>query len=96
MPVKVYTQEVGHNTVEACEAALHEAELLDEVKASGWTIWRRGGVRDNIYDIPRDSLVVLGAAGQGPVKELAVGSMFQRIQPELPNPLMIVGPTYTA
>jgi nucleotide-binding universal stress UspA family protein len=40
-----------------------------------------------------DALVVAGAHGHGVAKDLLFGSKLELIQSELPNPMVIVGPS---
>ena len=96
LPIQVFTHDDrGHKTMESSEEALAGAGLFDEVKSDcRWKVWTHGNLNENLYDIPRDSIVLLGAAHQGPVKELTIGSMLQKVQAELPHPLLVVGPAY--
>jgi len=95
LPLRVFTHDEGHNTEKRCETTLSRAGLLDQVRSdSSWEVWRDKRIKANLYRIPRDSIVFIGAAGQSAVKELTFGSMLQRAQAELPQPLLIVGPAY--
>lgn len=50
----------------------------------------------SLYDVPHDSLVVMGAYGHGLFKDFVFGSHLERVQSTICNPLLIVGPKYTA
>ena len=93
VPFTVYTQLDG-TTPEACEDVLEEAGLLADVKAGSerWQIFSAGTLEQNLYEIPHDSLVVMGAAGHRLMAELIFGSKLEIIQTTLPNPLVVVGP----
>ena len=55
-------------------------------------IFDQGSFEENLYAVPHDSLVVVGAAGHRLMKELVFGSKLEIIQATLPNPLVVVGP----
>ncbi|MFQ5718282.1 MAG: universal stress protein [Acidobacteriota bacterium] len=57
-----------------------------------WTLFDPGDLRENLYAVPHDALVVVGAYGQGLTRELLFGSKVEVIQTVLPNPIVIVGP----
>ena len=75
-------------------------EGLDRVKTpffvSGddveWRLYDNGTLEENLYAVPHDSLVVIGAAGHRLITELVFGSKLEAIQATLPNPLVVVGP----
>ena len=48
-------------------------------------------LEENLYEVPSDSLVVVGAAGSSAVRDLLFGSTLELIQKTLPNPLVVVG-----
>lgn len=45
-----------------------------------------------LYDVPHDSLIVLGAYGHGIIKDILLGSKMEHIQSNLTNNLLITGP----
>lgn len=92
-PFTVFTQLDG-TTRQECEQTLAEANVLDHVRASdgGWRIFDRGTFEENLYAVPHDSLVVVGAAGHRLMTELIFGSKLETVQAILPNPLVVVGP----
>ncbi len=48
-----------------------------------------------LYEVPHDSLIVLGAYGHGIIKEILLGSKMERIQSTVTNNLLITGPHCT-
>jgi hypothetical protein len=92
VPIQVFTQAEQERL--SYEERLRGAHLLDPIEA-GHTTWlylEEGDFRENLYTVPHDALVVVGAYGQGVAKELIFGSKMELIQTELPNPMLIVGP----
>jgi hypothetical protein len=67
-----------------------------EKKEIQWWFYDKGELQDNLYDVPHDSLVVVGAYGHGLVKRLVFGSKAELLQTVLPNNLIIVGPYYVS
>ncbi len=45
-----------------------------------------------LYEVPHDSLIVLGAYGHGLIKEILLGSKMEHIQSTVTNNLLITGP----
>ncbi len=92
----VYTQ-TGRKTPEEYRAVVADRGLekpLQDVM-QGWTFFEKGRFEDNLYDIPHDALVVLGAYGHGLIKDIMFGSMMEEIQSTISNNLLIAGPKYT-
>ena len=59
-----------------------------------WQFYKTGKFQDHFYEIPHDSLIVVGAYGHGLIKELFFGSKMELIQSRMPNTMLIVGPKY--
>ncbi len=97
MPVALFTGE-GRRKKSAYESMLAEQNLSAELERSvaAWHVFSKDAFEDNLYQVPHDALVVIGASGQGLVKELLFGSTLKMIQSVLPNNLLIVGPGYRA
>lgn len=89
MPLKVFTQLEG-KPKEHYEQIVREAGLEDALK--DWVVFEGGKLEVNLYEVPHDALVIVGAYGHGLIKELAFGSTMERIQHVLPNSMVIVGP----
>jgi nucleotide-binding universal stress UspA family protein len=45
-----------------------------------------------LYEVPHDSLIVLGAYGHGVIKEILLGSKMEHIQSTVTNNLLVTGP----
>lgn len=93
VPIAVHTQLDGVSR-EECEKALAAAGIIEAVSGSDvdWRLYDSGTLEENLYDVPHDSLVVVGAAGHRLITELVFGSKLEAIQTTLPNPLVVVGP----
>ena len=103
-PLDLFTQSgdmgnIGSGTGEPkknYEAMLKESgvdALVDET-VSHWYFFDEGNFEHNLYAVPHNALVVLGAYGHGLVKDLLFGSTMEMIQTVLPNTLLIAGPNY--
>ncbi|MCG6910067.1 MAG: universal stress protein [Deltaproteobacteria bacterium] len=92
-PMRIFTQ-LKKKSRAHYRDVLKENDLLDEVESNGieWTFFKKGKFRENLYEIPHDSLVLVGAYGHSAIKEVLFGSMMEEIQTVLPNHLVIVGP----
>ena len=91
-----------------CEAPLHiysqgdraelEAQLLqqgfdgEQIAAFDWRFLPEGDIAHQLFEIPHDALVLLGAYGKSGIRETLFGSTMEKVQSGLPNSLMIVGP----
>jgi nucleotide-binding universal stress UspA family protein len=60
-----------------------------------WVFFEKGRFENNLYDVPHDALVVLGAYGHGIIRDIMFGSMMEKIQSTISNNLLIAGPKYT-
>ena len=88
-PLRVFTQLEG-DTKGAYDKVIKENKLEEAVEQ--WTIFDTGDFKENLYEVPHDALLVIGAYGHGLIKELAFGSKMELIQTVLPNSMVIVGP----
>jgi hypothetical protein len=93
VPLTMYTQLNG-TTRESCEQKIAEAGLDRTLQKPNrrWIFFEFGTLEENLYEVPFDSLVVVGAAGESLVRELVFGSKLETIQKTLPNPILVVGP----
>ena len=89
-PLHVFTQLEGRDTKEDFESVVKERQIEDAMQ--DWTVFDAGSFAENLYQVPHDALVVLGAYGHGLIKQLAFGSKMELIQGVLANSLVIVGP----
>jgi nucleotide-binding universal stress UspA family protein len=80
--------------VEALSERL-SAETVQEIEGM-WRVFEDGSLEENLYEIPHEALIVIGAFGHGLIRDLVFGSMMERVQSTLPNNLLVVGPNYVA
>ena len=88
-PLRVFTQ-LGKDSREAYDSVIKENGLEEAME--DWTVFETGKFKANLYEVPHDALVILGAYGHGLIRQLAFGSKMELIQTVLPNSLLIVGP----
>ncbi len=93
VPFTIFTQLDGV-TREDCEAVLDAEGMSSYLNGSdaSWRFFDSGTFEENLYDVPHDHLVVVGAAGHRLITELLFGSKLEIIQATLVNPLLVVGP----
>ncbi|RLC32180.1 MAG: universal stress protein [Deltaproteobacteria bacterium] len=73
----------------------HDLFSAIETEHVEWRFFEKGSLHDNLYHVPPDALVVVGAYGHGLIKELLFGSLMEEIQTVLPNSMVIVGPHFS-
>ena len=97
LPLDVFTY-VGKTSRESYEKIVEDENLEKEMDlyVNKWHFFENGSFEDNLYEIPHDALVILGAYGHGLIKSLVFGSKMETIQSTITNNLLIVGPNYTA
>jgi len=61
-----------------------------------WHFFENNNFEDNLYNVPHDALVILGAYGHGIIKEFVFGSKMEKIQSTITNNLLVAGPNFTA
>jgi hypothetical protein len=66
-----------------------------ELYVNRWHFFENRVFEENLYDVPHDALVILGAYGHGVIRNFVFGSMMEKIQSTISNNLLIAGPTYT-
>lgn len=95
-PVRLFTQ-AKKKPQKHYQQILEDNNLFNKIDKGGieWLFFKKGEFRENLYSIPHDSLIIIGAYGHGLVKELLFGSMMEEVQTILPNNMLIVGPNYT-
>lgn len=76
------------------EEPLERAGLLDDIRSgeASWMFIDDQCTPEHLFGISRDALIVVGAYGQGVVREAVFGSKLETIQTEVPNNLLVVGP----
>lgn len=95
LPLNVYTQD-ERNTHRECEKVIEKENLSEQMKqyVKKWQVFVKGRFEENLFDVPHDSLVVLGAFGHGLIKNILFGSKMETVQSTISNSLLIVGPNY--
>ncbi len=96
LPLYVFTQADGKNK-DDIYAVVKEGCLESDFEkyVGGWSFFQGGQLEENLYDVPHDSLAVIGAFGHGLIKDFLFGSKMEIIQSILPNNMLIVGPNYS-
>lgn len=70
----------------------NDLEALVDQYVSQWHFYEDHAFDNMLYEVPHDSLVVLGAYGHGIIKEILLGSKMEHIQSTVTNNLLITGP----
>lgn len=96
MPLDVYTQ-TGKTPASKYRAVVQDQGLQKSLESvlSQWIFFEKGRFVDNLYEVPHNALVVLGAYGHGIIRDIMFGSMMEKIQSTISNNLLIAGPKYT-
>lgn len=95
MPLRLFTGTEGKHS-DAYREAVREQGLDKALRQCGaeWHFWERDVDEENLYDVPHDALVVLGAFGHGLIRDFMFGSTMEKVQSVISNNLLIVGPAY--
>jgi hypothetical protein len=91
--LKIVTQLIKYSRAD-CERTLAEAGLghvLDNGNAT-WTVFDRGTLDENLYEVAHDSLAVIGIGQHSLMEDLVRRNNLAKIQSRLPNPLVVCGP----
>jgi len=97
MPLDMFTQ-VEKGQQKKYEQAITKQNLEEDVSqhVNQWHKFKKGKFEENLYAVPHDALVVLGAYGHGLIRDIFFGSKMETIQSTITNNLLISGPKYTA
>lgn len=57
-----------------------------------WHFYKKSDFDTMLYDVPHNSLIILGAYGHGIIKDILLGSKMEQIQSTVTNNLLITGP----
>jgi hypothetical protein len=97
MPLDVYTQIEGKNA-DAYKKVIADEHLDADMAryVRKWHLFENGKFKDNLYKIPHEALVIVGAFGHGLIRDIMFGSKMEQLQSTISNNLLIVGPRYTA
>jgi hypothetical protein len=92
-PLKLFTQADGKKK-DHYRQILEENGMLSLVGKMNaeWLFYDGGRLKSNLFDVPHDSLAVVGAYGHNVIKGMLFGSFMEEVQTVLPNNMMIVGP----
>jgi hypothetical protein len=95
MTMDVFTQ-TGKYSEEDCMNVIKERNLERdrELYINKWHFFESNNFEDILYEVPHDSLVILGAYGHGVIKDILFGSKLEMIQSTISNNLLIAGPNY--
>ena len=96
-PLQVFTylENANRNSIQQIiEEEKLEAEM--EAHVDEWHFFDHGSLQENLYSVPHDALLVIGAFGHGLIRSLVFGSKLEKIQSVMPNNMLVVGPKYTA
>ncbi len=96
-PLTIYTQLEG-KTKDELERIIQKEQLEEPMKnhVEAWHIFDRNTFEENLYEVPHDALVILGAYGHGLIRDIVFGSKMEKVQSVMPNNMLIVGPKYMA
>jgi hypothetical protein len=97
LPLDVFTF-VGKMSLESYQQVIKDENLEKEMDyfVNKWHIFEKGSFEENLYEVPHTALVILGAYGHGLIKNFVFGSKMEKIQSNISNNLLIVGPNYVA
>ncbi len=95
LPMNLYTQP-GKHSIDYYKKIIQENNLSRDMEryVQNWQVFENEDISINLFNIPHDALVVLGAYEHGVIKEMLFGSIMEKVQSVLPNNLLIVGPKY--
>ncbi len=73
---------------------IKEEKLTEPVSqlSREWHFYKKSKFDTMLYDVPHNSLIVLGAYGHGVIKDILLGSKMEQIQSTLTNNLLVSGP----
>jgi len=97
MPLDVFTL-LENKSQESYEKLIKNKNFETEMNhyVNDWHFLNNKTLEENLYDVPHNALVVLGAYGHHIFKDFVFGNKMEKIQSTLSNNLLIVGPNYTA
>lgn len=98
MPLDIITQLENRNTRSDYEKIVQDKDMDDRLNRhlDKWTFVDKEKFEERLYDVPHDSLVILGAYGHGLIRNILFGSKMELIHSTIYNNLLIVGPNYVA
>ncbi|MEJ2656029.1 MAG: universal stress protein [Desulfobacterales bacterium] len=96
IPMDLFTR-IGKSSKEEYQKVIQEKNLEKDMElyVNQWHFFEKDEFEDNLYEVPHDALVILGAYGHGVIKDFLFGSMMEKVQATIHNNLLIAGPNYT-
>jgi hypothetical protein len=97
-PLDMFTQLESGSTEAQYRDIVAEDDLADAIaeQVRHWHFFDTPQFEENLYAVPHDSLVVMGAFGHGLIRDFVFGSKMETIQSAVGNPMLIAGPNYAA
>ncbi len=91
----IFTQSEGKSLSEY-EDILKKAKLETETKKTlgRWQFFQSGSLEENLYEIPHDALMIIGASGRSLIRDMLLGSFLENLQTLISNTMLIAGPKY--
>jgi nucleotide-binding universal stress UspA family protein len=95
IPVDIFTHAPGHSQGDYRET-LEKRGLIRTVDSQvrSWQFMTTGTFQENLWNIPHNALLVLGAYGHGLIKDLLFGNTMEAVQNTMPNNMLIAGPRF--
>lgn len=95
LPLYMFTQK-EKGSLEDYRKIIDQRKLGHQVDQylNEWFFFEKGDFSNNLFQIPHDSLIVIGAFGHGLVKDVFLGSTVEAVQRIMPNSLLLVGPKF--
>ena len=92
----IFTQ-TGKSSKEDYKQVVKDENLEKEMDlyVDQWHFFENREFEENLYDVPHNALVILGAYGHGIIKNFVFGSMMEKIQSTISNNLLVAGPNFT-
>jgi nucleotide-binding universal stress UspA family protein len=88
-PLQIFSQ---GDRDELKQQLLSQGFAAEQIESFDWQFLGDGDIGAQLYSIPHDGLVMLGAYGKGGIRASLFGSTMEKVQGGLPNSLMVVGP----
>lgn len=91
----IFTQAEGKPPADY-EDIIRNANAETETKQTlgRWQFFESGSLEENLYEIPHDALVILGASGNSLLHDMVCGSFLEKLQTVISNSMLIAGPKY--
>ncbi|MFQ5681852.1 MAG: universal stress protein [Candidatus Binatia bacterium] len=97
LPLKLFTEGEGKGQ-EWYQSQMKGTRLSRGIQEGRveWMFFEKGDLKEHLYDVPHDALIVIGSHGHKTAKELFFGSKTELVQTVLPNPMVVIGPNFRA